>query len=286
MAAARRLSALPHVLLPRGAGDQQRRSIDGQSPCRRAWSWVTALSASVPLPSLRGGGEGERLVERAPRKAQRRGADRHPEQVQRLHRDAGSPRPASPISSAADAVELEPGERVGGDHLDPLGDRQAGIVAADDEGAEMPRAPSPSPVRAKTRQHIGDGAVGDVGFLAVEDPAVAVRSARSWRYWRRRCRSPARSGRRRRWLRRSRPWAAIRPSARRCPHRLIAPEPRPCMAKAKSARPEWRGERRAGDGEAADVGRRVAVGDAELEEARRRRARATSVRHAASTSSA
>ena len=50
------------------------------------------------------------------------------------------PSPGSPSSSARHAVELEPGERVRRDDLDPLGDGQAGIVAADDEGGQPARA--------------------------------------------------------------------------------------------------------------------------------------------------
>ena len=53
-----------------------------------SFACVTALSASVPLPSRRSDAKRKRLVERAPREAERRRADRHPEQVQRLHADA------------------------------------------------------------------------------------------------------------------------------------------------------------------------------------------------------
>ena len=51
-------------------------------------AWVTALSASVPAPSLRVDGEGDRLVERAAGEAERGGGDGDAEQGQRAHRDA------------------------------------------------------------------------------------------------------------------------------------------------------------------------------------------------------
>ena len=50
------------------------------------------------------------------------------------------------------------------------------------------------------------------------------------------------------------------------PNSEIAPEPSPCMAKAKSASPRVIGEGLAGDREAAHVGPVLAVGDAQLEE--------------------
>ena len=60
-----------------------------------SFAWVTALSASVPLPSLRRRcAKLERFIERAPREAERRRADRDPEQVERLHARCGSLRPA------------------------------------------------------------------------------------------------------------------------------------------------------------------------------------------------
>ena len=65
-------------------------------------AWVTALSASVPLPSRRLEAKAQRFVERAPGEAERRRADRHAEQVQRLHADAEA------LARLAD-------DRVGGD---------------------------------------------------------------------------------------------------------------------------------------------------------------------------
>ena len=50
------------------------------------------------------------------------------------------PSPGGADQLAAHAVELQAGERVRGDHLDPLGDGQAGVVAADDEGGDAARA--------------------------------------------------------------------------------------------------------------------------------------------------
>ena len=80
------------------------------------------------VAELAGGREGHRLVERAAGKAERRRADRHPEQVQRLHRDLEA-FAFLPEQFGANAIEAEAGERVRRDHLDPLGDRKAGIVA-------------------------------------------------------------------------------------------------------------------------------------------------------------
>ena len=76
------------------------------------------------MPSRRLGGEGERFVERAPGEAERRGADRDPEQVQRLHADAEAlARLADDrVGGHADIVVFEPGERMRRDDLDPLGD--------------------------------------------------------------------------------------------------------------------------------------------------------------------
>ena len=76
------------------------------------------------------------------------------------------PSPSVAEQLGADAVELEPGERVRRDHLDPLGDRQAGIVAADDEGGNASRAVLGRAGAREDGQHVGDGAVGDVAFLA------------------------------------------------------------------------------------------------------------------------
>ena len=64
------------------------------------------------------------------------------------------------------------------DHLDPLGDRQAGIVAADDEGGNAARAVFRRAGAGEDGQHIGDGAVADVALLAGQHPAVAIALAR------------------------------------------------------------------------------------------------------------
>ena len=66
----------------------------------------------------------ERLVERAAGEAERGGADRDAEQVQRLHADAEAlARLAEQcVGGQAHIVEFQPGERVRRDHLDPLGD--------------------------------------------------------------------------------------------------------------------------------------------------------------------
>ena len=89
-----------------------------------SFAWVTALSASVPLPSRRDCREAQRLVERAPREAERRRADRHPEQVQGLHADAEAFAGLADdrVGGNADIVVVQPRERVRRDDLDPLGD--------------------------------------------------------------------------------------------------------------------------------------------------------------------
>ena len=87
---------------------------------------------------------------------------------------------------------------------------------------------------------VGDAAVGDPGLLAVEHVVVAVGARARRPSRRRRSRRRARTARRRRSPRRARRAAASAPSAPRVPASAIAPEPRPCIAKAKSARPSWR----------------------------------------------
>ena len=96
---------------------------------------------------------------------------------------------------------------------------------------------------AGAREHdveVGDAAVGDPGLLAVEHVGVAV-LARGARH-RRDVGAGVRLGQRERRDRLAARDArqVARASAPRVPARLIAPEPRPCIAKAKSARPAWR----------------------------------------------
>ncbi len=92
--------------------------------------------------------EAQRFIERAPGEAERGSADRHSEQVQSLHADAETlARLADDrVGGDADVVVFQPRERVRRDDFDTLGDgdRFAGTMNAD-----SPRAPSPSPVRAK-----------------------------------------------------------------------------------------------------------------------------------------
>ena len=112
---------------------------------------VTALSASVPLPRRRLLAKRQRLVQRAPGEAERRRADRHPEQVQRFHADAEAfARLADDrVGRNADVVVFEPRERMRRDDLDPLGDLRR--TSAGTMKADSPRDPSPSPVRAKVK---------------------------------------------------------------------------------------------------------------------------------------
>ena len=123
IAAARRLSVAADILLPGGAVDQQRRGIDRERHVGElglSHRIVGERAAAEPAAL----GEAQRLVERAPREAQRRRADRHPEQVQGLHADAEAlARLADDrVGGNADIVVVQPRERVRRDDFDPLGD--------------------------------------------------------------------------------------------------------------------------------------------------------------------
>ena len=89
------------ILLPRGAVDQQRRRVDGKRHVGELGlrHRIVGERTASKTPVF---GEGQRFVQRAPREAERRRADRHPEQVQRLHPDAET------LAGLAD-------DRIGGD---------------------------------------------------------------------------------------------------------------------------------------------------------------------------
>ena len=75
------------------------------------------------VAELAGGSESDGLFERAACEAERGGADGDAEQVQSLHGDFEAIALGAE-QLAADAVELQPGQRVRRDDLDTLGDRQ------------------------------------------------------------------------------------------------------------------------------------------------------------------
>ena len=77
-----------------------------------------------------------RLVERPAGEAQRRRADRDPEQGERLHADAEAFAAFAEqrIRRHPDIVVFEPGERVGRHHFDTLLDAEARRIGGDDEG--------------------------------------------------------------------------------------------------------------------------------------------------------
>ena len=127
--------------------------------------------------------------------------------------------------------------------VDALRDREAWGVGIDHEGADA--AGGDGAVRARlrgagAREHaveVGDAAVGDPGLLAVQHVLVAV-AARAALQWRRHpSRRQARTARTRPPPSPLPPAAGSAAAAPREPASEMAPLPRPCMAKAKSARP-------------------------------------------------
>ena len=177
-------------------------------------SWVTALSASVPSPSLR-------VVAKFSASSSARRA-KPSAAAPTVTRNRFSvciatlkPSPGSPSSSASDAVELEASQRVRRDDLDPLRDREPGSSPRTMK-AEMPRAPS-SPSRcARTRSARRRWCRSRCSFLAVELPnrrhrvpaRMAMLAASLSRF---RLGQGEGGDRLAGW----RPWAAIRPSAHR-----------------------------------------------------------------------
>jgi hypothetical protein len=116
-----------------------------------------------------------------------------------------------------------------------------GVVGEDDEGGNAARARRLAGA-GEDDVDVGDAAVGDPGLLAVEHIGVAVGGA-AQAMARRRSRPRARRARRRRSHSPARDARQQRACCSSVPGRLIAPVPRPCMAKAKSASPSRIGER-------------------------------------------
>ena len=137
-----------------------------------------ALSASVAPPDLRVERARGRLVERAAGEAERRGADRGAEDVERRHRlgEAAAALAEQGGGGQAHVGEFERGERVRRDHPDALAvvePRRAGI---DDEGGDALGARRLAGAGEEDVE-IGDAAVGDIGLGAVDDDSRR-RSAR------------------------------------------------------------------------------------------------------------
>ena len=186
-----------------------------------------------PRPRVR-----QRLVERAPREAERGGGDRRAKDVERAHREleALALGAEQRVGRHAAAGELEARERMRRDHVDALGDRQARRVGRHDERRDAARAGRV----ARAREHaveIGDAAVRDPRLAAVEH-ASRRRRARA-RVVIAATSEPASGSD-------SANAAIASPCATRgsqrafcasLPASVIAPLPSPCIANAKSARP-------------------------------------------------
>ena len=134
----------------------------------------------MPPKSLRRAGMRERLVQRAPGEAERGGADRRAEDVERRHRDLEAV--AGPADAVLDrhaaGIEAQRRERMRRDHVDALGDAQAGRVGLDQEGRQPARARRLAGA-GEDDVMVGDAAIRDPGLLAVDaDMAVAVRRRR------------------------------------------------------------------------------------------------------------
>ena len=141
--------AIALVLFPGGAGDEQGRGVDRERHVGEI-GLGDGIVGERAIAELARGREGNRLVERAAGEAERGGGDGDAEQGQGLHRDLEALAGVAEHGAGgeADVGQLEAGERVRGDRLDPLGDLEPGVSPGRMK-AEMPRAPSASPVRAK-----------------------------------------------------------------------------------------------------------------------------------------
>ena len=123
----------------------------------------------------------QRLVERTPRKAQGRRSDAGAEDVQRAHRQLEAVTglaQALQLGHAA-VVEAQTCERVRSDHLDTLGDLQAGRAGVHNVGAEALCAACGGlmPSDAVTRKDaidVRDTAVADPRLFAVQHHVVTI----------------------------------------------------------------------------------------------------------------
>ena len=110
--------------------------------------------------------------------AERGGADRGAEHIERRHCDleALARLADHSVGRHAAVVEAQPRQRMRRDHLDALGNRQAGIAALDDEGRKPARARRFAGAR-KHHVKIGDAAVRNPGLFAVEHVSRRRRAA-------------------------------------------------------------------------------------------------------------
>ena len=125
----------PHVLSPGGAVNQKRGRIHLQRHVGNvALDHLQTGKGLVLDPAAFYARQG--LVQGAPRHAKRRRADGRAEHVEHGHGQL------EPLACLADkgavgqehAVQVQPGQRMGRDDLDPLGDGQAGAVRRHQEG--------------------------------------------------------------------------------------------------------------------------------------------------------
>ncbi len=119
-------------------------------------------------------GVAERLVERAAREPQGRGADGGAEDVERRqrHLEALARLPHQGAGRHAAALEHEGAQRVGREHVDAFGDPQPRVVGLHEEGAESPLAGFGE--SAEDDVEISEAGVGDPGLGAVEHPIVPI----------------------------------------------------------------------------------------------------------------
>ena len=181
----------------------------------------------------------KRLIERAPREAKRRGGDGGAEDVERAHGDlealSGTAEP--PVRRKTAAFETQCGQRMRGHDVDTFGDRETGVVREDQERRDSTGARRFAGA-GEQRVDISDPAVRDPGLLAVQAISVPVLARRA---------SHGRDIGASLLLREresGEPLAAadLWQTSLRCssePAIATAPEPRPCIAKAKSASPSW-----------------------------------------------
>ena len=239
IAAARRLSRLRSSCCQAPRADQQRGRVDRERHVGQLClsDRIVGERARSQSPLAR---EIDRLNQRSSGQPERRCADRHPEQVERLHRDleAFAGLADHRIRWHPDIVIFQARERVRGDDLDPFLDAEAassaGTMKADKPARSFALAgPSEGDVE------VGDPAVGDVGLLADEHAILPSHSAADAAML---AASEPASGSVMREGGNGLAVCDVRQpfatSARSVPNSRIAPDPRPCIAKAKSARPE------------------------------------------------
>jgi hypothetical protein len=121
-----------------------------------------------------------RLVKRASSEAQRGGRNGGPKKIERLHRnlEAAPRRPKPSLLGDATSLEAQCRQRVRSDHLDALGNGEAGIIGEDDKRRNATGAWRFAG-SGEQRVKVSDAAVGDPGFLAIDDIAVAIFARRA-----------------------------------------------------------------------------------------------------------